>query len=124
MNRKVALSLLCGLWVFMLLKTILAMNYHDLTPTAHFYGIMLDNTWQAHFNVDLLTLSMVFAGWMLYRAKSKVNGLLCALGAIYFGAIFTLLYLIVVLVKSAGDMEMFFRGDKRRLTYNIHHFDP
>ena len=109
MKRYALIAILCLMWAFMIIKTI-------LTPggvgdvNAQYYGIMLDNTWQAHFNTDLLIHTIVFACWIIYREKSKVTGILYGLLSVNLGAIFTILYLIITLIKSKGDSTLFFKG--------------
>ena len=123
MKRTIPVATLCLLWAFMLVKTLLAMHYHDLGPTMHYYTIMLKNTWQAHFNVDLLIHSVLFACWMVYRVRGKLVGVLCGLGAIYMGAIFTLLYLLVVFVQSKGDLDLFLRGKTMNFDHQTQQLD-
>jgi hypothetical protein len=110
--RNLFIALLCILWVIMLMKTILAIQFHDSSPSLHYYGGMLENSWQGHFNTDLLIHSVLIACWIFYREKSKIIGVLCGSAAVYFGAVFSLLYLIVTSIRSNTDMDLFFNGKK------------
>ena len=111
MRRYIFIAILCLIWVFMIIKTIVAIQYHGMESIAiQYYGIMLENTWQAHFNTDLLIHTVIFACWIFYREKSKVVAVLCGLLSVYCGAIVTILYLIIILIKSKGDSALFFKG--------------
>jgi hypothetical protein len=47
---------------------------------------------------------------MIYRSRSWVVGLICAILAINLGGVFTLVYLLVVSVQAQGDMRKVLLG--------------
>jgi len=116
MTKKLSMTVLMILWALLLFKSILAMQSQDLSPTAHYYGEMFKNTWQAQFNFDLWIHTVLLAGWMFYREKSKVVGAICGLATIYFGALFSLLYLILVFIRAKNDADLQLKGGKVVLT--------
>ncbi len=112
MNKKSWTALLFILWAMLLFKSILAMQSHDLSPTAHYYGEMIKNTWQGQFNFDLWIHTVLLAGWIFYRENSKVVGVICGLATIYFGALFSLLYLIFVFIRAESDTDVLHKTDR------------
>lgn len=112
MKKNLFISLLFILWVVMMIKTILAFQLHGSNVSMQYYGGMLENSWQGHFNTDLLIHSVLLACWIIYREKSKVIGVLCGSAAVYFGAVFSLFYLIVTCIRSNTDTDIFFKGKK------------
>jgi len=116
MNRKLWTTVLGVLWALLLFKSIMAMQSQDLSPTAHYYGAMLKNTWQGQFNFDLWIHTVVLGGWMFYREKSRVVGLICALATIYFGALFSLLYLISAFIRAKTNTDLPMEKSKVMLT--------
>ena len=112
MKKRLWISVLGILWALLLVKSILAMQSHDLSPTAHYYGEMIKNTWQGQFNFDLWIHTLILACWMFYREHSKVVGTICGLATIYFGALFSLLYLILVFIRAKNDSDLHLKGNK------------
>lgn len=105
MKKRAWIAVLGILWALLLIKSILAMQSQDLSPTVHYYGAMLTNTWQGQFNFDLWIHTVLLAGWIFYREKSKVIGTICGLATIYFGALFSLLYLILVFIRAKSEAD-------------------
>ena len=103
------LGVLCLLWVLIILKTVQLSESYD---PIYYFGIMLENTFQAHFNVDLLIHSILLGIWIFYRQKSKIVAIFCGFLAIYFGIMFTLIYIIVIFIRSKGDLTLFFQGKR------------
>ncbi len=112
MKKRLWVSALRILWTLLLFKSILAMQSQDLSPTAHYYGVMLTNTWQGQFNFDLWIHTVLLACWIFYREKSKVIGTICGLATIYFGALFSLLYLILAFIRAKSDAELNLKRNK------------
>ena len=112
MKKRLWISVMALLWALLLFKSILAMQSQDLSPTAHYYGEMLANTWQAQFNFDLWIHTVLLAAWIFYREKSKVVGTICGLATIYFGALFSLLYLILVFIRAKNDADLHLKDNK------------
>ncbi len=72
---------------------------------------MLDNTWQSHFNVDLFLCTVAFGGWIIYREKLILIGIMIGVFSILFGGVFAFLYLLICAIRSKGDLHLFFNGN-------------
>jgi hypothetical protein len=66
--------------------------------------------WRAQFNGDFALHLLLVAAWMIYRSKSWIVGLICAVLAINLGGVFTLAYLLVVSFLVDGDMRKLLLG--------------
>jgi hypothetical protein len=66
--------------------------------------------WHAQFDTDLGLHLLLAAAWMVYRSHSLLVGLICAVLAINFGALFTLGYLLVVSIAASGNMRLVLLG--------------
>ena len=108
--KKILLLFLLAGWSVMLYKTIQVAGAQPDGFASYYFGEMLSNTWQSHFNVDLLLHSLLFASWVVYREKHIVVALLCSACAIVFGAIFSLLYLLLVVYLCKGDLLLIVYG--------------
>lgn len=116
-NRNIKKILLIlffiSIWGIMLVKTIIVSAYEPDSFFYPFYGVMLENTWQSHFNVDLFLFSMVFGSWVIYREKSLLVGIVISIFSVLFGGVFSFLYLIICAIRSKGDLYLFFNGKKQ-----------
>ncbi len=65
--------------------------------------------WRAQFNTDFSLHLLLFAIWVFWREKSKVQGLVCALLCL-MGGLFTFLYLLVSLYRAKGSSKNFMLG--------------
>lgn len=112
LNIKKTLLILffSSLWGIMLVKTITVSVYEPDSFFYPFYGVMLESTWQSHFNVDLLLFTVLFTGWTIYREKSLLVGITIGLFSILFGGVFSFLYLLICAVRSKEDFYFFFNG--------------
>ena len=68
--------------------------------------------WPAQFATDLTLHLLLAAAWMIYRTKSLAIGVVSAILAINFGAVFTLAYTVVVSVRAGGDFRKVLLGDR------------
>jgi hypothetical protein len=66
--------------------------------------------WRAQFNADFALHLLLVAAWMIYRSKSWVVGVICAVLAINLGGVFTFAYLLVVSIQTRGDMRKLLLG--------------
>ena len=111
--KRVFLLLLSIGWVVMLYKTIQVSAAQPDSFVSYYFGEMLANSWQSHFNVDLLVHSILFSCWILYRESSLLKGVICAICSIALGAVFSFLYLLVVIYISKGNLFLVINGNKR-----------
>ncbi len=66
--------------------------------------------WRAMINLDFSIHLLLVALWILYRERSPVVGVLCALGEFIVGMPFTLMYLLVATFREKGDMRRVLLG--------------
>jgi len=98
------------IWLIMLIKTIFVSAYEPDSFFSPFYGAMLDNTWQSHFNIDLLLHTLLLSFWVIYREKSILTGIIIGVFSILFGRVFSFLYLLICAIRSKGGFYLFFNG--------------
>ncbi len=114
-KNKILLIIIISIWVIMLVKTILVSAHEPESFFSPFYGIMLDSTWQSHFNVDLFLFSIVFASWVIYREKSLLIGIPISIFSILFGGVFSFLYLIICAIRTKGNLYLLLNGKNASL---------
>lgn len=112
-NKVLLAVFLLSIWGIMLVKTIFVSTNEPESFISPFYGIMLDNTWQSHFNVDLLLFCVVYGGWAIYREKSLLLGTVIGLFLVFFGGVF--FFLTSCIIRSKGDLHLFFNGKNTSL---------
>ena len=107
----IVFRLLLGVgWVVLMSVSVHAAQSLGLgaAGSAFFQGFA--QPWTAQFNTDFSLHLLLVAAWMIYRSRSWVVGLICAILAINLGGLFTLAYLLVVSVQAQGDMRKVFLG--------------
>lgn len=114
-NRFLLIIFFILIWGIMLVKTIVVSTNEPESFFSPFYVIMLDSTWQSHFNVDLFLFSMVFAVWAIYREKSLFVGFTVGIFSILFGGVFSFLYLIICAFRARGNLYLLLNGKKAHL---------
>jgi Na+-transporting methylmalonyl-CoA/oxaloacetate decarboxylase gamma subunit len=98
------------IWGIILVKTIIVSAYEPNSFFLPFYEVMLESTWQSHFNIDLLLHTLLFSFWVIYREKSILTGIIIGVFSILFGGVFSFLYLLICAIRSKGNFYLFFNG--------------
>ena len=102
--------------VFLLLVWIvLAIITYQAIRTLGFYEIIvvmtdLGNMWRVQIYTDFISHGLVFIFWIIYREKSLKVGILCSLGVLAMGGLFTFAYLLNATYRVNGDMERLLLG--------------
>jgi hypothetical protein len=107
----VLFRLLLGVgWVALSIASVHAAQSLGLgaAGSAFFQGFA--QPWTAQFNIDFGLHLLLVAAWMIYRSRSWVIGLICAILAINLGGLFTLAYLFVVSIQAQGDFRKVLSG--------------
>jgi len=99
-----------SIWIVMLVKTFIVSAYETDSFFSPFYDVMFESTWQSHFNVDLLLFTILFAAWAIYRERSLLVGIIIGLFSIFFGGVFSFLYLLICLIRSKCNLNLFLNG--------------
>ena len=108
--RKMFLVFLLSGWAVMVYKTIEVSAAQPDSFLGYYFGEILANTWQSHFNVDLLIHSLLFACWIIYREKHIAIALLCGICSIALGAVFSFLYLLIIAFLCRGNLPLIING--------------
>lgn len=102
------------------LMTLGVLAYTGVVGTRHgwnllpvFFGDILAMSWPGQFNLDFSCFLLLSGLWLAWRHHGSAGGLaLGALGAV--GGIVVLApYLLVVSVRTGGDMKRILLGDRR-----------
>lgn len=99
-----------SIWGIMFVKTLIVSAYESDSFFLPFYSVMLESTWQSHFNIDLLLFTLLFAAWVVYREKSLLVGIIIGLFSILFGGVFSFLYLLICVIRSKNNLNLFLNG--------------
>jgi len=83
----------------------------DLLPI--FFGDISKIGWPGQFNLDFLCFLTLSALWTAWRNAFSPFGWMLALVAFFGGAGFLLPYLLILTVRSRGDMTMVMLGKPR-----------
>jgi hypothetical protein len=67
--------------------------------------------WRAQFNTDFGFHLLLMAGWIFYREKSTVAGVLCGMGAIFLGGFFSMAYILVATIRAKGHARVLLLGN-------------
>lgn len=102
-------TLLLALWIFLWILVIracidlgLGASWVFVTDFAH--------PWRAMLNSDFSVHLLLIAAWIVYRERSPVVGVVCALLALLLGMPFTLMYILVTTYREGGDMRRVLLG--------------
>jgi hypothetical protein len=82
-----------------------------LLPT--FFGDIAEMGWPGQFNLDFLGFLILSAVWTAWRNQFSAKGLLLAVLALFLGAPFLTLYLLVLSFVSSGDVKVMLLGEAR-----------
>jgi hypothetical protein len=70
--------------------------------------------WRAQFGADFTIHLLGVATWMIWRSRSLVAGIVCAILAINCGALFTIPYLLWAVWTAGGDVAAALTGARFR----------
>lgn len=76
---------------------------------TYFFGDF-DQPWRAQFNTDFAIHLLGIAMWMIWRSRSLPLGVLCAILAVNFGALFTIPFVIAAIWKADGNVPAALSG--------------
>lgn len=64
----------------------------------------LGHPWRAQFNSDLAVHALLAGTWIAWRHRWSATGIACGVAAVLLGAVFTLAYVLVALLRADGDV--------------------
>jgi len=87
--------------------TAAVISNHGWDLLSVFFGDMATMAWPGQFNLDFLCMLTLSAIWVAWRHRFSTAGLALGLLALFGGALFLTIYLLII----SGQV----RGDPRRL---------
>ncbi len=86
---------------------------HGMGLLPVFFGDMSRMGWPGQFNLDFTFMLALSALWTAWRNDFSGQGLVLALLAFFFGAMFLTLYLLLLSYRTGGDPRRMLLGDSR-----------
>jgi hypothetical protein len=102
--------LICLGWAILLVVSVHAIQAMGLGAVGAVFVGDFAHPWRAQFNTDFTIHLLLVAAWMIYRSRSWMVGLICAILAINLGGVFTLAYLLVATFQAKGDFTKVLLG--------------
>ena len=108
--------LLVAMFGVLLVYTAVVIADHGWNLLSIFFGDMAAMTWPGQFNLDFMFMLMLSGLWVAWRHRFSGAGLLLAVVAVFGGASFLSIYLLVVSLQAKGDMREVLLGASRSTT--------
>ena len=109
-------ALLIAIFASIVIYTVAVSAEHGMGLFPIFFGDIAEVGWPGQFNLDFLGM-LIFSGfWMAWRNDFTPVGLLLGLCGLFLGAPFLSLYLLVLSVRTRGDVARMLLGDRRAAT--------
>jgi hypothetical protein len=105
--------LLAAMFVVLLGYTVIVIEGHGLNLFAVFFGDMAKMGWPGQFNLDFMLMLMLSATWVAWRHRFSPSGLGLGLLAFLGGALFLAVYLLVLSLRTRGDVRTMLLGPSR-----------
>jgi hypothetical protein len=105
--RSILLALAVLMW-FMTVRATLLLG----AAGSWVFVTDFDQPWRAMINSDFGVHVLLVVLWILYRERSIMIGVLCALGELLLGMPFTLLYIIAATYRERGEMRRVLLGHR------------
>jgi hypothetical protein len=86
---------------------------HGLNLLPIFFGDIASMTWPGQFNLDFLCMLLLSGLWVSWRHQFSPAGLALGILAVFGGAFFLSLYLLVVSHRLQGGMQELLLGKSR-----------
>jgi hypothetical protein len=85
---------------------------HGLDFLPVFFGDMARMGWAGQFNLDFMGMLLLSALWVAWRHRFSASGLALALLALFAGAPFLCVYLLIESSRSGGDVRALLLGPR------------
>lgn len=90
--------------------TAVVISNHGWGLLPVFFGDMAAMAWPGQFNLDFLFMLTLPATWVAWRHKFSIAGLALGLLALFGGALFLTIYLLIVSRQVHGDPRKLLLG--------------
>jgi hypothetical protein len=104
-------SLLILMLVVLTGYTAVVIANHGWGLLPVFFGNIGSFTWPGQFNLDFLFMLTLSATWVAWRHRFSASGLVLGALALFGGALFLTIYLLVVTARTRGDVRKLLLGD-------------
>ncbi len=106
-------ALLIALWACIAIYTAIVVANFGLGLFPIFFGDIAKMGWSGQFNLDFTSLLMLSALWVAWRHDFSGVGLALAVLAAFGGGFFLTAYLLVMSVRTRGDVAEMLLGKAR-----------
>ena len=106
-------ALLVVLFAVIVIYTVLVIVEHGTDFLSLFFKDIAAMTWNGQFNLDFMGFLALSAMWVAWRNGFAPGGLLLAVVAFFFGVPFLTAYLLVLSLRTNGDVKRMLLGDQR-----------
>jgi hypothetical protein len=93
--------------------TAIVVAHHGMGLFTVFFGDMAKLDWPGQFNLDFMFMLTLSALWVAWRHYFSGGGLGLAVLALFGGASFLSVYLLVISLQSRGDVRAMLLGAGR-----------
>lgn len=90
--------------------TAIVISSHGWGLLSVFFGDMAKMTWPGQFNLDFLFMLTLSASWVAWRHRFSTGGLALGVLALFGGALFLTIYLLIVSRQVHGDPRALLLG--------------
>ena len=105
---------LIALWLTLGIYTAVVIANHGWNLLPVFFGDIVQMVWPGQFNLDFLCFLLLAALWTAWRGRFSAPSLVLALVALFGGSGFLLIYLLVLTIRTRGDMAAVLLGQRSR----------
>src|SRR5512147_769793 len=106
-------GLLVTIFGVLLVYTAVTIANHGWNLLPIFFGDMATMAWPGQFNLDFMFMLMLSGLWVAWRHRFSAAGLALGAVAVFGGALFLSVYLLVVSLRANGDMREVLLGESR-----------
>jgi hypothetical protein len=93
--------------------TAIVIANYGINLLAVFFGDIAAMAWPGQFNLDFLGFLILSAIWAAWRHQFSPAGLVLGVLAFFGGMVFLTIYLLIVSLKTNGDIPALLLGEAR-----------
>jgi hypothetical protein len=105
-------TLLIAMAVVLAAYTTIVISNHGLGLLPVFFGDMATMGWPGQFNLDFMFLLTLAAIWVAWRHEFSAAGFALGALALFGGALFLTIYLLIVSMRVRGDLHRMLLGSR------------
>ena len=93
--------------------TAVTISNHGMDIVPIFFGDMAAMAWPGQFNLDFFCFLLLSGLWVSWRHQFSPAGLALGLVAVFGGMLFLSAYLLIVSLRTGGDIRAIMLGTSR-----------